>query len=199
MNAKHKTLITFLIIFIPASIAPGVLAATHYCDSCYSCSDYLTNASSGDTIKLISDIHTDWNCIDPEEPSNIVNMTLDCDGYAIIGDDEDGRYGIYINDPTGTASNITIQNCKISDFYYSCIYISNGESDDYITIQDSELTDCGGVAIDIASSEYGTIRRVNITGTGQGIRMFSCYQPLNDTRPCPNIEDVNIYNQENIV
>ncbi|PLW80159.1 hypothetical protein C0585_04265 [Candidatus Woesearchaeota archaeon] len=65
-------------------------------------------------------------------------MTLDCDGYRIIGDYDD--YGIYLEGYTG----VTIQNCIISEFDTG-IYM---DGDNYtVTIKDNEIYD----------NDYGSI------------------------------------------
>ena len=85
-------------------------AATYNCDSCSDCESKINSASAGDTIQLTADI-TDYTntCI---EWGNS-DITFDCQGHMISGDDTILDHGIYLN---GKSGNI-IKNCVITDFH----------------------------------------------------------------------------------
>ncbi len=78
---------------------------------------------AGVTYYLINDIpNSDYTtCM------NITanNVTLDCQGYLIDGDDS-GSYGIYARRASATDTNITVKNCNVTDWNYGIyIYYSN--------------------------------------------------------------------------
>ena len=55
------------------------------------------------------------------------NVTLDCQGHTIDGIDSASTYGIYIYRFPETNVNITVKNCRVSDWYYgfSISYVDN--------------------------------------------------------------------------
>lgn len=55
------------------------------------------------------------------------NVTLDCNGYSITGDNSSTTYGVYSTQP-----NTTIKNCQISNFTYAS-YLTSGASNSLIT------------------------------------------------------------------
>ncbi len=70
------------------------------------------------------------------------NITLDCAGYSITGNNSTSTYGVY-----STQSNTTIQNCNISNFS-SAIYLSGASNS---TIQSNTLSS----TYDAAGQGYG--------------------------------------------
>ena len=52
------------------------------------------------------------------------NVTLDCQGHTIDGDDV-ADYGIYVSRSVATTTNITIKNCTLSDWNTTNIYLQN--------------------------------------------------------------------------
>jgi hypothetical protein len=55
------------------------------------------------------------------------NVTLDCNGYSITGNNSSTTYGIYSNQ-----LNTTVKNCQISNFTYAS-YLTSGASNSLIT------------------------------------------------------------------
>jgi parallel beta-helix repeat protein len=55
------------------------------------------------------------------------NVTLDCNGYSITGDNSSTTYGVYSNQ-----LNTTVKNCQISNFTYAS-YLTSGASNSLIT------------------------------------------------------------------
>jgi len=86
------------------------------CNSCSDCNTKIAAASAGETIKLNTSI-SDYSstCIDFNGKDNI---TFNCQGYTIDGNDPtSGAYGIYLDDTGDGSNNNTIRNCTITDFY----------------------------------------------------------------------------------
>ena len=87
--------------------------ATYDCANCADCSNYIQNSSSGDTVRLTEDLSgISGNCVEFYYQDNI---TFDCDGHYIEGDDS--GYGVYLNDTGNVGSdNNTIKNCNLTNF-----------------------------------------------------------------------------------
>ncbi|RLJ06227.1 MAG: hypothetical protein DRP16_05375, partial [Candidatus Aenigmatarchaeota archaeon] len=115
--------------------------AEYTCDSCESCTDYLTNGSlsAGDILKLTADIINYAGLNDSTDPGESCikfggadNIIFDCNGKTISGDGDNYGYGIWLNDSLGGSNNNTIKNCgNISYFYYGIYF----ESSDNNTLQ----------------------------------------------------------------
>ncbi|MCK4635121.1 MAG: DUF1565 domain-containing protein, partial [Candidatus Aenigmarchaeota archaeon] len=87
---------------------------TYECDSCSDCNTKIGNADAGDTVKLNTSISNQvGTCIDFNGKDNI---TFDCDGHTIDGDDTESDYGIYLDDTGDGSNNNTVNNCVITDF-----------------------------------------------------------------------------------
>lgn len=111
------------------------------CTTCDTCELAITNAGSGDTIKLTADIvNQATTCID--NPADFTNIIFDCDGHTIDGDDGAGDYGIYI----GGQSYDTIQNCIFTDFG-NTIFLFEG-SDHHNVINTTVSSSAYGIVFD---------------------------------------------------
>ncbi len=103
-----------------------------------------TVISSPGVYTLGSDVAGASNYINPPSPScytwsnryvciHIVSsdVTLDCNGHTITGNDLSGftpAYGIYVGNDTGTMNNITIHNCTVQNYSQGGIYLSDANS-----------------------------------------------------------------------
>ncbi|MBU3896442.1 MAG: right-handed parallel beta-helix repeat-containing protein, partial [Nanoarchaeota archaeon] len=118
-----KLMFLVLLIFVMLSMsgfAYNITAEGHYCHNCTDCTDAINNNTHPlNTTYLNMSIITDTTCIN--NPQNFTNVTFDCQGYTIDGDDSGTDYGIYLN------NNTIINNCIITDFYHG-IYITSGET-----------------------------------------------------------------------
>ncbi|MFC2143846.1 NosD domain-containing protein [Candidatus Aenigmatarchaeota archaeon] len=84
------------------------------CHNCSDCSSKVQASSSGDIIYLNASItNQSGTCIDFNGTDNI---TFDCDGHYIDGDDVTTIYGIYLSNANNGSNNSTVRNCNISDF-----------------------------------------------------------------------------------
>jgi len=102
------------------------LSPTYTCNDCSSCSGYLQNSSSGDIIQLNQDIIDQvGSCVDFIND----NVTFDCQGYLIDGDNagQDPDNGI-----NASGDNIVIKNCRIDgrfeEFYGGLLSIVNSDN-----------------------------------------------------------------------
>ncbi|RLF10664.1 MAG: hypothetical protein DRJ69_02840, partial [Thermoprotei archaeon] len=124
----------------------------------------ITNCStlneSGATYYLTQDIinSTQSYCIN----ISANDITLDCQGHLIDGDDA-ADYGIYIYRSSAQTTNITIKNCKVSDWDGVNIYLvyANGN-----TITNTTTFSSPDFGIELAGSDSNTLS--NITSYSNG-------------------------------
>ncbi|MFA5070762.1 MAG: PQQ-binding-like beta-propeller repeat protein [Candidatus Pacearchaeota archaeon] len=79
----------------------------------------------------------DLNAVSRSACINITtsNVTLDCRGHSIVGEDTTIlAYGIYARRGTATNTNITIQNCSITDFYTAGLYFYNVDRNNILNV-----------------------------------------------------------------
>ena len=119
------------------------------------------------------------------------NVTLDCQGYTIDGDDL-ASYGIYAERPSTTTTNITIKNCVISDWYLNGIRFgrvrgntlnnltvySNWMGIAIYTLSDNNqltniIADSNTYGIYLSSSNNNTITSSKIQNNSYGISLSS--------------------------
>ncbi len=96
----------------------------HYCHTCTDCNNKIASTTPGDVVYLLNDIiDQNGDCF------NILNktdITFDCQGHKINGDNDSIGNGIYLNNG-GNSGNITISNCEISGFDNG-LYIDNSNN-----------------------------------------------------------------------
>ena len=109
---------------------------TYECDSCSDCNTKIGNANAGETVKLNTSINNHvGTCIDFNKKDNI---TFDCHGNTIEGDEEGTDYGIHLSYDKGDGSNYnTITNCTVKKFSTG-IYIDTSSNN---TLYNNTLTD----------------------------------------------------------
>lgn len=121
-----------------AALTGGADAATYNCTSCASCSEYVQNSSSWDTVQLIQNISgAASTCVQFYYQDNI---TFDCQNYNITGTGA-GEAGIEFNYSVNVSSglvnassyNNTIQNCNVSGFENG-IFIQKGANHTLLNI-----------------------------------------------------------------
>jgi len=94
---------------------------------------------------------------------DLKNVTFDCQGYTLDGLDTDGTYGFYLS---GTTTNVTIKNCKLTDFYHG-IYMY-GSNVRYNKIQNVTVDSSKYDGIRLYSSRYNTITNVTSSNNNYG-------------------------------
>jgi len=115
-----KWLLAFLTLLLLIYIPQPVLSAEYTCDSCSGCSGNISSASSGDVVRLTTDIYADSTaCINI---SYVNGVTFDCDSYTIDGGDS-YTFGIDLDG----SDYISIKNCRIQDFSYG-IFVSSSHN-----------------------------------------------------------------------
>jgi len=104
--------ILLILLFIGLHFTVGLGYSTNYCVGA------TTNFTCGDTITescvMNGSMSTTSSCF----VIGADNITFDCDGYTIDGDDLGTNKGIYNNDH----DNVTIQECNVTDFYYGIYF-----------------------------------------------------------------------------
>ena len=120
-----------------------------YCTNCGDCVDALNN-NTFNTVYLNASIDNALGtCID--NPVNFTDKVFDCQGtYYIDGDGyEDSDYAIQNGNTTVTHSNVTVQNCTITEFGQGIRYASGTAGN----ILNNNVTDCGHAIYVIYSTE----------------------------------------------
>ncbi|MBU3905349.1 MAG: right-handed parallel beta-helix repeat-containing protein [Nanoarchaeota archaeon] len=116
MKRLGLLVVFFILILVSQGFTYNVTAEGHYCHNCTDCEDAINNNTHVlNTTYLNMSISTVSTCINT--PENFTNITFDCQGYSIDGDDGGGDSGIYIDGK----NNNTIQNCIITDFWSNII------------------------------------------------------------------------------
>ncbi|RLI07477.1 hypothetical protein DRO24_02950 [Candidatus Bathyarchaeota archaeon] len=129
------------------------LSSTIFCYDCSDCSQKIQSASPGDTVYLNNSLQINGStCIDFNGSDQI---TLDCQGHFISGNDTDNTYGISL--PESSHSN-TIQNCFIQDFRYG-IFVNHSNYNSILNTTLFSNTD----NIRLYYTNYTTIRDSNIS------------------------------------
>jgi hypothetical protein len=97
------------------------------------------------------------------------NVTINCNGFVITGDNTTGREGIYSNQ-----YNTTIKNCNVSNFSYGIIFdgatygtINNTTSSTTLWVTDTFETKFGlganyPAAIILANSSFNSLNNINV-------------------------------------
>ncbi len=135
--ARSLTVVLILVFFLP------VLATCDInCDSCSSCASALASAAPGQTVCLVQDIQDqEGSCI--YGPSVDENVTFDCLGHAINGDETspgapNSEWGIYLAGRKG----VRIRNCQISGFDYGIqLRLCQGCTVQNTTVQNNQYID----------------------------------------------------------
>ena len=91
------------------------------------------------------------------------NVTLDCQGHLIDGDDS-ADYGIYIYRDSEQITNITIRNCIMQDWDVANIYFKNADGN---TIVNATSSSSPGEGIFLDSSDSNTLK--NITANSNNV------------------------------
>ncbi len=162
--------LSLLFIFI---LLIRVDATTYSCNSCGSCTAYLTNITSvaGDTIQLTTPLSgATSTCIDFGGKKNV---TFDCQGNTISGTDISSTYGVYFNNSNGGSNNDLAENCNIDNFY-SGVYIFSSSNDSLTNIVTNNNTNAG---IWLNSASGGNLTNIisnyNTGGNPYGIAFSS--------------------------
>lgn len=108
------------------------------------------------------------------------NVTLDCQGHLIDGDDDAADYGIYVKRVSSTVTNETVKNCTLTDWSLGGVYLSSAHNN---TLQNLTLSSHPNEAIYIASSNSNNLTNLTISNNNEGIYFFySGYNILKGSR-----------------
>ncbi|MCA9487337.1 MAG: right-handed parallel beta-helix repeat-containing protein [Nanoarchaeota archaeon] len=124
------------------------------CQAISSAGDYLLNQS----ITYSAGSH----CI----TVSAQNVTLDCDGFSIIGDNSSDNYGVYTNQ-----FNTTIKNCVINNFHVAAEF-SNSDNSSIIdsNLNSTYLNLLKGV-LDSGYSDFLNITNVSVFSSGVSVSL----------------------------
>lgn len=168
-----------------------VSAATHYCSNCSDCSTKIQNANPGDTIVLQNNISDHYgNCIDFNGTDEII---FDCEGNLIDAQSYlDYTRAIDIED----SSYITIQNCKINNFFSGIgsdtssynvslkdIYINDSEdgihmmsgTKHYIHMENIKVTNCKGQGLQTNYLNQSIVNNISVSGCTAAMDFFGSF------------------------
>ena len=100
------------------------------------------------------------------------DVTLDCQGHLIDGDDN-ADYGIWIYRDSEQTTNITVKNCIVKDWDGANIYI---ERADYNTFENITSISSPGAGIEVQSyTRYNVFNNINASGNNYGIMLDGWY------------------------
>ncbi|VVB57323.1 Concanavalin A-like lectin/glucanases superfamily protein [uncultured archaeon] len=91
------------------------------------------------------------------------NVTLNCGGFSITGDNSSETYGVYSNAP-----NSTLQNCQISNFSAG-IYLDSGAS--YSTVSANTVNSTGQGGLVLSGASFCTLRSNNLSVSSYAISL----------------------------
>ena len=171
-------LLSLLVFLIGLSITVNAIDITD-------CTNMVT---AGATYYLTEDI------IESTQPKcmniTVNNITLDCQGHLIDGDDA-ADYGIMIYRNTIQTTNVTVKNCRLNDWDSAGIYLYRAERNNItnVTINSSNY-----YGLFTAYSDYNHYSDINISGSKQDGLVFSYsnFQTIRDSY----VTDSAIYDLE---
>jgi len=148
--------------------------------------------SSSGSYKVINALSTTGTCITITSS----DVTLDCQGFNIDGDDSGTDYGINVSGTSGSEfTNITINNCNITDFergiYFT--YVDNSSIDN--SSSNSNLN--YGIFLDSADSNNLTNVTTNLNTWGIGIFFADLNTIINSTANSNGISGVDFVSGSN--
>jgi len=183
MHKKTYLLVVFLTYIIFSFLFPSVSA-----DVITGC----TSINSPGVYELVSDI-TESDLVDSDSCISIQanDVVLNCNNHEIRGKGL-RNYGIYISRNAITTSNIKIENCTISNWNVSNIYIRNSNGNTFHnlvltsssngiyailsssnSISNVSINSNSNYGIFFSSSNLNTVTDAVISGNGWGIYMLS--------------------------
>lgn len=149
-----------------------VNACDYYCSTCGECETDITNAGSGETICLDTDITSiGGSCIN--NPDDFNNKIFDCEGHIIEGDNLGEDYGFLIND----SDNNVIQNCSVFKFANG-IYIRVDSDNNVLYNNNISVNNESGISCWMSdylniTNNYIAFNGINI-GNKSGINFNDC-------------------------
>ena len=105
---------------------------------------------------------------------NQTNITLDCQGYSIIGNGTIGTVGIVRNN---SANNITIKNCNIRDFATGINAVSS-----WVIYNNTISNNTAGLTLSISNSGNLTVNNNSFILNGDGIQFKQIVSDLNSNQ-----------------
>jgi len=92
------------------------------------------------------------------------DITLDCAGFTIDGDDI-ADYGVWVERASSETTNITIKNCNLSDWGDAGVYIYNSDGNNLTNLNFSSNNDDG---IEVKNSRSNILTNLNSNSDGYG-------------------------------
>jgi len=141
------------------------LSSTLTCDNCLNCNAQIQAANPGDIVYLVANISNQvGNCIEFDGKDDV---TFDCQGHNIDGDEVGTDYGIWTNSSNGGSNNTVIRNCNMTEFWINLNLEYNRDSYVY-NITTSQTTN-SEAALRIDNSNNVTAKNITASSWGHGI------------------------------
>ena len=102
------------------------------------------------------------------------NITLDCAGYTIDGDDA-ADYGIYVKRASSETTNVTIKNCIVTDWDTAGIRLGYANGNNLTNISANSNSYYGGVSLQHSDSN----KFINISASSNSYCIHSQYSDSN--------------------
>ncbi len=110
----------FVLVFLSSLlilISIPVYAADYTCDSCSNCTTTVQSATSGDSVRLVTNIVAGATaCVNI---SNVNGVTFDCQDYTIDGGGS-YNFGVWLE-----SNNNVVRNCRVQNFQYGVFVMGN--------------------------------------------------------------------------
>ncbi|OYT43639.1 MAG: hypothetical protein B6U88_00380 [Candidatus Aenigmarchaeota archaeon ex4484_56] len=132
---------------------------------------------SGETYFLTADIINTSTSYCMNISAN--NVTLDCQGHTIDGDDA-ADYGIYIYRSSSQTTNITIKNCIVTDWDTVNIYLENADGNNITNVTANSSPDEGIYLYSSSSNSLTDITANSNDDSGISLFDFSSSNILTD-------------------
>ncbi len=167
MRLRKDGLILFGAVFLFCIFVffQSVNATTYSCNSCGTCSAFLSNATSvaGDIIQLSTSLSgiSSLGCINFTGKDNVI---FDCNGNTIDGTDVDSSRGINVSN---NANNNTVRNCIVTDFYYGITVLNSTNN----TFSNINATSNPSMGFSIDFLNHSVFSNVNSSFSGYGFYM----------------------------
>ncbi|OYT53384.1 MAG: hypothetical protein B6U72_05980 [Candidatus Altiarchaeales archaeon ex4484_2] len=142
---------------------------TRYCSNCSDCSDKIKNANPGDVICLDSNITNASTSFCINVSTN--NITFSCQGNRVDGADQPAMplSGIYIQRDIKQETNVTVRDCRVSDWENGDIYLWNVEGVLLQNIIQDVLSGSGDNGIHLNNASFNTLHNISAENNSYGI------------------------------
>ncbi|MEA1924373.1 MAG: NosD domain-containing protein, partial [Candidatus Altiarchaeota archaeon] len=141
---------------------------TTYCSSCGDCSAAIKTANPGDVICLDSNITNASTSFCINVSTN--NITFSCQGNRVDGNHSAMPFsGIYIQRDLKQETNVTVRDCRLSDWENGDIYLWNVEGVLLQNIIQEVSSGSGDNGIHLNNASFNTLHNISAENNSYGI------------------------------